>query len=501
MKRVWYILIAYCLSACSSIQDKALEQALQLSGQNRGELEAVLNHYKDDSLKLQAAHYLIKNMPYHYSMVEYYLSADGSKYRPDIVSFEGSEAVSRHCDSLLRCGYRIEQYKLRDITSLDSAFLVENIDLAFSVWQKPWAQNVSFDDFCRFILPYRSQTEQISTLRKEMLETFVPMLDSAGVTTSLEACTFLNKRLSKVIRYQETGFLFYPTIDETYRAGISRCDGICNLGIFIMRAVGVPVTLDFTTWVKMDLGHSWCVVLDNGRFYSFGPGEDQPDVHAKMFSEMRHRRPAKVYRFQFDSIETSKFSQDDGFVTFLKSPLLYDVTDEYLDKPTCIRVPVGDKNEILGKKSSQVYLCVYNFYKWEPIAIGIRSNDEMCVFDNVVGDNVFMIADCPDGKALRYITAPFYVNTMGETHLFVPFIQKKRTSVLKKRRGEFSVEHNLFYWDVIEKRFIALPCKEVEDSTQTYDQIPKNALLWFTIPERVVNQRVFFIENDSIKIY
>lgn len=29
----------------------------------------------------------------------------------------------------------------------------------------------------------------------------------------------------------------------------------------------------------------------------------------------------------------------------------------------------------------------------------------------------------------------------------------------------------------------------------------KNALLWLAIPERIVNQRIFFIENNSIKTY
>lgn len=501
MKRVLYILIVYCLSACLGTQDKALEQALLLSGQNRSELEAVLNHYKDDSLKLRAACYLIRNMPYHYSMEEYYCSPDGNKYRPDIASFEGKEAVNRHCDSLLRCGYRIEQHKLRDITSLDSTFLVENIDLAFSVWQKPWARNVSFDDFCRYILPYRSQTEEASSLRKEMMETFVPMLDSARVTTPLEACIFLNKRLSKVIRYQETGLSFYPTIDETYRAGINKCDGICNLGVFIMRAAGIPVTLDFTTWVKMDLGHSWCAVLDGGHFYSFGPGEDQPDVHARIFSEKRHRRPAKVYRFRFDPVVISESTEDDGYVTFLKSPLLYDVTDEYLDKTTCIKVPVYDKNDLRDKQSGQAYLCVYNFYEWQPIAVGTCSDEGMCVFDNVVGDNIFMVADCPDGKTLRYITAPFYVSTTGGIRTFVPQMQRRETFVFKKNSRKPSQKYTLSYWDVIKKCFVELSCKEECDSTQVYDQIPENALLWFTIPERVVNQRVFFIENDSIKKY
>lgn len=56
------------MAACSQSRSGGeLEQALKLSGENRNALEAVLAHYKHDSLKYRAACFLIKNMPYHYS--------------------------------------------------------------------------------------------------------------------------------------------------------------------------------------------------------------------------------------------------------------------------------------------------------------------------------------------------------------------------------------------------------------------------------------------------
>lgn len=486
------------MSACFHISDKELELALQLSGKNRTELEAVLNHYKNDTLKFKAACYLIRNMPYHYSRKEYYLSPDGEKYRPDITAFSNEEEVKKHCDSLMRCGYRIERQNISDITYLDSAYLVNNIDLAFFAWQKPWAKNIPFNDFCKYILPYRAQTEQISFLRGKLMTQFMPMLDSIQPTSPLEACTLLNERLKKIIRYQDTGLPLYPTIDETYQIGISQCDGICNLGAFIMRAVGIPVAVDFTIWPKMDLGHSWCAVLDNGHFYSFGPGEDQPNVHAKLFSKIRHRRPAKVYRFNFNPIQYGKKTKNDGFNTFLKSPLLHDVTNEYLNKTTNIEISVDTEDNTRNK---EVYLCTHNFYQWQPLAIGTRYNNNVCYFKNVVGDNIFIVADCPDGKNLRYISAPFYLNKKGNIHLFIPQIEQKQTVILEKRKDKKKVNHTLFYWNIIEKRFIPLSYKESTDTTQMYDQVPKNALLWFTIPEHIFNQRIFYLENDSLKKY
>lgn len=55
------------LAACTSCESDYLEQSLCLAGENRGELEKVLDHYKDHPQKLAAARFLIENMPAHYS--------------------------------------------------------------------------------------------------------------------------------------------------------------------------------------------------------------------------------------------------------------------------------------------------------------------------------------------------------------------------------------------------------------------------------------------------
>ena len=55
---VWTII----LSGCISCGNRELNVALSASGYNRPELEKVLHHYKDSTLKLQAAEFLITHM-------------------------------------------------------------------------------------------------------------------------------------------------------------------------------------------------------------------------------------------------------------------------------------------------------------------------------------------------------------------------------------------------------------------------------------------------------
>ena len=66
MRIITYIILSCFIAACSQSRSGGeLEQALKLSGENRNALEAVLGHYKHDSLKYRASCFLIKNMPYH----------------------------------------------------------------------------------------------------------------------------------------------------------------------------------------------------------------------------------------------------------------------------------------------------------------------------------------------------------------------------------------------------------------------------------------------------
>lgn len=56
----FFVVLTFC--ACSSNENVLLELALDKSGENRSELEAVLHHYKDNQKKEEAARFLISNM-------------------------------------------------------------------------------------------------------------------------------------------------------------------------------------------------------------------------------------------------------------------------------------------------------------------------------------------------------------------------------------------------------------------------------------------------------
>ena len=60
--------MCFLLSMFSSCHSR-LQDALKAAGENRAELERVLDHFRNDpdTLKYSAAKFLIENMPYHYT--------------------------------------------------------------------------------------------------------------------------------------------------------------------------------------------------------------------------------------------------------------------------------------------------------------------------------------------------------------------------------------------------------------------------------------------------
>lgn len=457
----------------------------------------------NNSFKYHAINYLKSNIYYHFSRDEYFIDCNKERHKSNIIftntdtDKEKEIKVKQYCDSILNNGYERIEKKQYDIDIIDSTYLINNVELAFSVWNKKWARNTSFEDFCRYILPYRVQAERASNLRQYFRDLYLPLLEKTNPQSPLEACLIINQELMRTIQYDTSGGLgLYPSIEETYRTKKGICDDLCILGIYIMRAVGIPVAMEQTTWVKGDRGHVWAAVLSNGKFYPFCPCSDQPRKYEWMFSERRMRKPAKVYRTHFELVRTFNPKEDDGYITYLKNPLLEDVTVEY-PNPTINITVMTDKRT--DKRKSQIYLCAYNMKHWEPFAIGER-NGKYCSFKNIVGDNVFIIADSPDGNSLRFITTPFHVSSTGDIHKIIPEEQKINYTI-KKLDGQWKHPHILQYWNNKEEQFVSLHHIQETDSTLTYNEIPKNALLRFTIPVNCWDIRIFLIENNIIRTY
>jgi len=156
--------LAVLLVLLSCNKRNFLDKALDKAGDNRKELEKVLNRYNQtpkDSLKYKAAVFLIENMCHH-------------SYKSSLNQFaEAFDSIANHpynrerlhvffalLDSISKKTKSPQIKIFNDIESLSSEFIINNIELAFKAWYRiPKDKRASFDEFCNYILPYRSTDE------------------------------------------------------------------------------------------------------------------------------------------------------------------------------------------------------------------------------------------------------------------------------------------------------------------------------------------------------
>ena len=157
------LLAVLLLGACQNRLDNALEQA----GDNRQELEKVLNHYKDDpdTLKYGAAIFLIENMPYHYT----YQDADMLQYDSAYVAMAQEQEQFRDSVFMNRLGSSISLKPVFDIQHVKADFLIRMIDDACEAWHAAsWSKDYDTSYFYEYVLPYRLLNEPLSFWRDSL---------------------------------------------------------------------------------------------------------------------------------------------------------------------------------------------------------------------------------------------------------------------------------------------------------------------------------------------
>ena len=168
-----------------------LERALELAGENRIELEKVLEHYgKDpaDSLKLKAAGFLIENMDTYFFITSPELEAYYNTLDSIFTLNNWDDYISEEQEILLSQmnGPNSNKFKIiPDLQYVSAEFLIDNIDRAFEAWKSPFAKELSFEDFCEYLLPYKANpVDRPDFWRSVYRNTFYPYIKS-GLETIL----------------------------------------------------------------------------------------------------------------------------------------------------------------------------------------------------------------------------------------------------------------------------------------------------------------------------
>lgn len=240
-------------------------------------LKLVLQRYETDSLKRRAAEYLIENLPYHEGF-------RAEQIEPYLKMYElfgtGELTIEEVQDSVRKLYGSVSSRQVQGVSdlTLSSEFLIDNIEWAFKVWnEQPWGKNVSFTDFCEYILPYRLADEPLKPWREKVYKAFNPLLDSIRclpeAADPLFAASVLIDSLAK------KKFNFSSSLGNGPHVGPDLVDwnsGNCREEAdrltYIFRAVGIPCGCDYMPLRgDANVAHFWNFVLDKY-------GEDRKSV-------------------------------------------------------------------------------------------------------------------------------------------------------------------------------------------------------------------------------
>lgn len=388
MKTITFSLILIsALCSCEHFP-KDVRLVLNAAGENRDELEKVIDHYNQnpaDSLKLKAAYFLIGNM-----IGKFYYEGELLDIYSECFRLFSDDQVRNEkiLDSIagIHGPFSVNSLDMKlDLEHLKATYLINNIDMAFKVWhEQPWGKDISFNQFCEYILPYRVGTERPEYDRSEIYRQYNSLLDSVRMAggTAIDACSVINNEFKRN-RWQWTHILSsFPDfpVNALLNHRIGNCREMVDLTIFVMRALGIPVTIDFTPqWgARSRMGHNWNVVLDKeGKNQVFMGTISNPGV--KHLSD--DHKITVVYRKTFtrqpQSLAMVKRKNEEVPPFFYNSHFKV-VSEEYF-KNFNVSILL-DKKEAKGKEYA--YACVFNNVNWIPVSWGKIKKYEV-VFPNL----------------------------------------------------------------------------------------------------------------------
>ena len=299
-------------------KNRSLEKALEFAGDNRGELEAVLYHYRNDERKKEAAQWLIRNMPDQYGYAPF---EELDSVKSILRDLKAERPVPMELIHKWR-GVNLWRFKrIYDSKVISSSYLISNIDQAFDAFDsRPWNRHLKEDEFYELILPYRVGNEPLGENWRQLYKHHY-----GWILDSLYTGSDVIKAVEAVHLQMEGDYFRYNTYFRPPSLGpeflmytrIGVCKEICEFTLFLMRSLGIPVATDYNAMRSV---HSWNTVLDTtGRYELFWMDQFKGTQISRGGGD--GRRKGKVFRRTFakphrKDVSDSYFGKSDILVPF-----------------------------------------------------------------------------------------------------------------------------------------------------------------------------------------
>lgn len=433
----WSFCILFFFISCNR-HTSEVETSLQLSRENREELEKVLIHYQQegDHEKLNAARFLIGNMQDKKAVINRsntpflkILDRIGSLWEHgNAAMMDNAASLKISWDSLtVRYGTpRVREIDVdTDLEHIQSEYLINHIDQVFKVWREsPWKASVDFSDFCEYILPYRIGDEPLEPWAERLYAEWFPKIEAEGLDSIYTIARYINDfnsyRTSHMRILWSYPYDFSSSEFERIRTG--SCKHSVYYTAQVLRSVGIPTVVDYTPkWAGANNGHEWnAIFLEDGSLHPFDA------INRGLKIDLSWRKVAKVYRKTFARQEiTIDKKHEHEIPATLHRPYDKDVTEQYVDTKDII-IPI---NDVQGFKYAIV--STYHGFDWMPQCWGYIKNGK-ATFDNMGVDNIYAVFVYDDGQYIRK-SQPFLLDSIGNLQFFNPDYTKRQDMRLERK--------------------------------------------------------------------
>ena len=467
--KLWFFSF-YCLFLCAcNVKDgQSLKRSFKLADKNVSELKAVLDHYSNphDSLKLRAARFLISQMWCHRSLNVSKIEGHDGLFDALEKDYIGS---NQHTVDAFRLVYDSLHFSApsalsgpNDCRIVDANYLILNIDFAFKTWKTyPWTQNVSFDDFCEYVLPYHLQFEPIEFWRPGFNNRFYPIcFQSSDVLDLKKVYSTVQLNMYKTARVENAFEELYSIpmgVSDMLVSEMGSCIQTNIFRIMALRSVGIPVTMDFVPHWGDYGGHHEKVRLIPQKPERLLTNANSPEYVGTIFDAINlvgkdecaidslklpdwltihfNKRVPKIYRImwseQLDVTKLLTSAHRDEIYPGWSDLYRRDVSEEYL-KYSNVQVCV-DKDQ---KKSKLLYACVFDRERWVPVCVTSIDEKGKAVFPKM-GRNIVYLPMVYHSGELLPAALPFYITLMGKA-------VNLRTSTTQKHSVTLHSKYPLF---------------------------------------------------------
>lgn len=467
MKPILYtILIGTLVLACTRYP-AGVEETLSQAGKNRSELEKVLRHYREhpeDSLKYQAACFLIDNMKWHLSteravfpdssLFEWHTRFD-SLYTNMMATIPDTALYSdRHRERFWHFSYAARQLSsvirpdtptivkgtFPDPQCISSAFLISHVENAFRTWRtSPYASYLTFEQFKEMILPYRAVTGYSFYENGQKLnDMFSKHLNKSDEKTYA-------KYINRYSHYKNTIYQMFPYYVQKQHVGLydmfigQKYDCICMANNFcqIFRAYGIPTAIDCNISFREKGGrHFHCSLWDStGKLSKYNQSIQY------MLDDYLAIPSVSFFRNTFGAQADSPFmlkAEGEALPDYFDTPCIREVTNENY-RVTPVEIPIH--KELFNNLA---YLYTFNASEGlVPATWGtVDHQQKKARFKNVVY-NVLYFPVYLKGDSIIPFASPFYItapDTLYTSATFVPLYpeqpEKKGKLLLQRKYPE-----------------------------------------------------------------